>query len=557
MTLRSVLLGGALVALVLVCYAPVRSAGFIWDDDKYVVENATLTAPSGPAAIWLEPGATPQYYPLVFTSFWLEHQVWGLEPFGYHMVNVGLHAAGAVCLWRLLLLLGVSGAWYAAALFAVHPVHVESVAWITERKNVLSGLFYFLAMLAYFHFRPLRSDQTRSHAWYLLALGLFVCALLSKTVTCSLPAVLVLLLWWQRGQVTRQELAYLAPFFALGLALALVTVQLEKHHVGALGAAWDFSPIDRCLIAGRALWFYAGKLVWPVELTFIYPRWHIDDTVWWQYGFPAAALIVIILLWTLRGALGRGPLVAVLIFAGTLLPALGFFNVYPMLFSFVADHFQYLASAALIALAASLTVGWATRRPVFLALLAVPLAALGTLTYLQCGIYQNAATIWLDTLTRNPDCWVAHHNLATLLFKAGRYREAAYHSAETLRLYPEQPLAQANLLSLGVLLYQEGSLDSALHAADVVLAHDARNADAYLLRGQVHARCGRKGAAEQDFRDCLRFKSDHADACYQLGVLLLSQGQSSQAEKLLARAVELQPDNASFAAALAQARDTH
>jgi tetratricopeptide (TPR) repeat protein len=554
MTRRAAALLSLLVLLVFVSYAPVRSAGFIWDDDQYVTENATLKDGDGLLAIWLQPGATPQYYPLVFTSFWLENHLWGLNPLGYHLVNVSLHALNALCLWRVLLLLGVPGAWYAAALFGLHPVHVESVAWITERKNVLSGTFYFLSLLAYLRFRPLQPGPQRLHVWYALALVLFLCALLSKTVTCSLPAVLVLLLWWQHGRVTRQDALYLTPFFALGLALALVTVQLEKHHVGALGPAWNFTPVDRCLIAGRALCFYAGKLLWPTELTFIYPRWHIDEHVWWQYLFPAAVLGVIALLWLLRRPLGRGPLVAVLIFAGTLVPALGFFNVYPMLFSFVADHFQYLASAALLSLFAAGAVTAVARVPRVGLLLVAPLVVLGTLTYLQCQVYRDAETVWTDTLAKNPECWVAHHNLATIYLKTRHYPEAAEHTAQTLRLYPEQPLAHANLVTLALLLDQQGQVDAAVRAVDLALVYNTNNSDAHLLRGHFHEKAGDLNAAEREYLESLRVKPAQAQACYSLGRLLLEQGRAGEAERYLSQAVDLDPNNPTFRAALASAR---
>jgi tetratricopeptide (TPR) repeat protein len=548
----------ALVVLIAAAYAPVRYAGFIWDDNQYVTENTTLTEPGGLTRIWLEPGSTPQYYPLVFTSFWLEQRLWGLDPLGYHLVNVGLHALNALLLWSSLSLLGLPGAWYAAALFGLHPVHAESVAWVTERKNVLSAFFYLLALICYLPAGP-RARALRA-PWYCLALVLFVAALLSKTVTCSLPAVIVLLLWWRQGHVTRQDLLYLAPFFALGLVLALVTVQMERQHVGALGAAWDLSWVERCLSAGRALWFYAGKLLWPAELVFIYPRWHIDAGAPRQYLFPAAALALVVVLWLARGRLGRGPLTALLIFGGTLLPALGFFNVYPMLFSFVADHFQYLASAALLAAAAAAAVLLAgrVRAPLGAALLALPLALLGLLTYRQCHIYVNAQTLWLDTLARNPDAWVAHHNLAAIFFKEGRYGAAAHHAEATLRLYPQQPLALDNVLALSVLLYHQGNLEAALRAVDAGLAAQPAHADAYLLRGQIHEKLGQAAAAEADYRASLLHRPDHAPAQHRLGLVLLELGRAAEAARVLAGAVDRDPGNDTYrhdlAAALARAK---
>ncbi len=337
-----------LIVATLAAYVPAMQGGFIWDDDDYVTDNAALRSLAGLAAIWLQPGAVPQYYPLTFTSLWLDYQLWGVAPAGYHVVNVLLHGTNAVLVWLVLRRLALPGAWLAAMVFALHPVHVESVAWITERKNVLSGAFYLGALLAYLRFAGLGAPAAEAERWrsYALAVALFVCALLSKTVTCTLPAVILLLLWWKRGRVTRAEASATVPLFVVGACLALVTIWMERTHVGAQGAAWLLSPIDRALIAGRAVWFYAATLAWPHPLTFVYPRWEIDAGAWWQYLFPLAAAAVTALLFFARARIGRGPLVAVLCFGVTLAPALGFVDVYPMRYSFVADHYQYLASVA-------------------------------------------------------------------------------------------------------------------------------------------------------------------------------------------------------------------
>ncbi|MEJ2431379.1 MAG: hypothetical protein P8075_21060 [Deltaproteobacteria bacterium] len=318
---------GLLLFLTLLAYVPAMQGGFIWDDDSYVTENQTLRSLEGLEKIWVQPNSTPQYYPLVFSSFWLEYKLWGLNPTGYHLVNILLHALSALLLYRLLVYLNVPGAWLAAAVFALHPVHVESVAWVAERKNVLSGFFYFSSAFCLFRFFGLAGEGAS-----------------------TLPAAMLLVLWWKRGSVKGRELAALAPFFALGLAMGLATAWLEKHHVGAMGSQWDLSLVESFLVAGHALWFYLGKLVWPRELIFNYPRWQVDASIWWQYLYPAGVVLVVVILWLYRKRLGRGPLVGVLFFCGTLFPALGFLDVYPFRYSYVADHFQYLASVGLIVL---------------------------------------------------------------------------------------------------------------------------------------------------------------------------------------------------------------
>ncbi len=351
---KSPVTGAALIILLtVVAYLPALRGGFIWDDDSYVTQNPALRSLAGLVAIWLKPGATYQYYPLVFTSFWAEYHLWGLQPFGYHLVNVFLHAVNAVLLWRVLRRLEVAGAWWIAAIFALHPVNVESVAWVTERKNTLSGLFYLLAALAWLRFRPLTAKVTaRAPDWryYWLAFGFIVCALFSKTVTLSLPAVLLLLIWWKTGRLEKRDALTLTPWFVLGAASGFMTRWMEQQLVRG-GAEWDLSFVQRCLLAGRALWFYAGKLFWPAHLTFIYPRWEIDAGAAWQYSFPLGIAAVLVALWFFRARIGKGPLAAVLFFGITLAPALGFANVYPFRYSYVADHFQYLASIGLIALA--------------------------------------------------------------------------------------------------------------------------------------------------------------------------------------------------------------
>ena len=470
-----------LVALV---YWPTLENGFVWDDDDYVENNDTLTSLAGLRNIWFTLGAVPQYYPLAHSSFWVEYQLWGLDPRGFHAVNMLLHAASAVLVWRLLLRLAVPGAWLAAALFAVHPVCVESVAWVTERKNVLSCALALGSLLAYLRFSPPNAfdrSQTRTaetggdRRYYALALVLFIAALLAKTVVASVPAVLLVIYWWKRGRVAWRDVLPLVPLFVVGGALACLTIWMEKTVVGARGAEWDASPVERCLLAGRALYFYAGKLAWPRPLIFVYPRRLPNAHVRWQYAFPVAALAVITTLWLARKRVGRGPLAAVLIFAGVLTPALGFFKVYPFRYSFVADHFQYHASIALVALAAA-ALARAGRRhigrpawvpPLLVFALLLPLAVAARHRTL---IYKDRTTLLETTFAQNPAAWVAPADLASQLGKQGNsaaaipyYRQAIESLQKSVALAPA-PTDLENLagcfLDLGIAQRQSG------HGAD-------------------------------------------------------------------------------------------
>ncbi len=517
-----------IVVLTIVAYLPALGGGFIWDDNDHVTSNEHLRSAEGLGRIWFEIGATPQYYPLVFTSFWVEYQLWADHPFGYHLTNVLLHAASAVVLLVVLRRLAVPGAWLAAAIFALHPVHAESVAWITERKNVLSGLLYLGALLAYLGFDRATAPGTgRPWRWYAVALVLFCGALASKTVTCSLPAAIVLIAWLKRGRVGGRDLLPLVPFFAIGLVMALGTVRVETHHVGTEDVDFGLSVVERCLIAGRGLWFYLGQLCLPVELAFIYPRWAIDATRWWQYLFPLAAGGLVVVLWLWRKRLGRGPLVAALFFGGTLLPALGFIDVYPMLYSYVADHFQYLASIGPIALFSAAFIaglnrlaraGGRTPEPgaiqaPSLALAAILIAALGTLTWRQGRVYENPETLWRDTLTTNPTAVIAAINLADLLLADGRAEESTQLLRRATEVDPavvhRHILARAHY-NLGNNLAREGRVGAALEAYRRALEVDPTYHNAHLGLGWAFEYQGRLDEAISEYRLLLSQVPDHA-----------------------------------------------
>jgi tetratricopeptide (TPR) repeat protein len=552
---------GVLFAMIALAYIPAMRGGFIWDDDSYVTLNPTLKTFDGLRKIWFDPESTPQYYPLVFTSFWAQYQLWETKPLFYHFVNVLLHALNAVLLWRILLRLRVNGAWMAAAIFALHPVHLESVGWITERKNVLSGFFYLYALLIYLRFsllddhlssNPASADrnlqasgiQSRSPGLFLIAMGLFACALLSKTVTCTLPAVILLLLWWKRGRVHWRDVWALIPLFILGAGFATVTMWMEKYHVAAQGEEWVFSAVERCLIAGRALWFYAGKLVWPFPIVFIYPRWQIDSEIWWQYLFPLMAWVVVGFLWLIQKRKGKGPLVAVLVFGGTLAPALGFVNFYPMRFSFVADHFQYLASIAIIALCVAcakgiLDKGGANGRRVGFGLGVGVLVIFGVLVWNEGHKYRNAEALWSDTIAKNPQCWIAHNGLGAALTEQGKISEAIRHYSEALGIKPDYEVAHYNL---GVALERQGRDDEAIRHYSEALRIDPGFSGLRCLLGTALEKQGRIDEALGYYSEELQINPDFLAAHMKLGNALAGRGEFDKAIRHYSEALRINHD---------------
>jgi tetratricopeptide (TPR) repeat protein len=534
----------ALTVLVLIAYLPAYGAGFIWDDDYYVLENTTLQSLQGLKHIWLDLFATPQYYPLVHTSFWLEYRLAGPSPHLYHFTNVALHAANAVLLWRIMLHLRIPGPWLIAAVFALHPVQVESVAWITERKNLLSGFFYLWSALLYLRFSRQADEEASPWRMYGASFLLYVAALLSKSVAASLPAALLLVLWYRRGAILRRDWATLLPMLLLGIVSGLLTVWLEREHVLAKGPEWDLSFLERFLVAGRALWFYASTLVWPRDLAFIYPRWVIDKGAWWQYLFPLAAMAVVGALFTLRKRLGRGPLTAVLFFAGTLFPALGFFNFYPMRYSFVANHFQYLACIGLIALAVAVLVRrwqraqWQT--PVGAVAAGTVLAVLLVLTGWNALAYVDLESLWRDTLEKNPRAWMAHHNLGIELDRQGRHEEARQHYQATVDLRPSHFRAHHKL---GRSLAREGKLEEAIAHFKTAIRLSPEERQFYSSLGEAYLRRGDFEQAETAFRRVLEPPFVHPATQVKLARALIGQRRFEEARQVLEEVLRTDPNN--------------
>jgi tetratricopeptide (TPR) repeat protein len=542
------ILAGLLLALTLTAYLPVVQNGYIWDDGDYVFNNSTLTSADGLRRIWLELAAIPQYYPVVHTSYWLEYRLWGFDPLGYHVVNVLLHALCALLLWRVLLVLGVPGAWWASAIFALHPVHVESVAWITERKNVLSGAFYFASFLTYLRWAkfdqpPGAAGAGRSDRLYAVSLLLFVGALLSKTVTLSLPAVLLIVTWWKNRPIDRSIALALAPFFAVGLAFGVATSLYETYLVGASDSGWDLSVVERVLVAGRALWFYLGKLMWPHPLIFNYPRWQLDPSSVSQYLYPLFAIGFGVALLVFARRIGRGALSAAMIFAGTLVPALGFFNVYPMRYSFVADHFQYLASAAPIAYVCGVVGFWAQRSGALASRVAaaagvVVIGVLGVLTWQQIPVYRDVETLWRATLNWNSDSWLSHSSLCTIEQERGELESALAHCEAAMALEPDNHESHHMLAILAV---ARGDVEAGIRSYRRALEIQPDFPHSKSSLGATLNSLGRYEEAIALFREVLRAHPDFAEAHTNFGNALMATGELDAAVAQHRRAIELNP----------------
>jgi len=449
--------GTLIVVFVCLAYFPALRGGFVWDDEAYVTNNPLLTAPDGLTRIWFSTEPPSQYFPLTYTTFRIERVLWGLNPAGYHLVNLLLHAANALLVWRLLKRLNVPGAWLAAAIFALHPVQVESVAWIAERKNVLMCFFFLLTLQVWIGF--VEGGKWR---FYWLALVFYALALCSKTTACTLPAALLLILWLKGRPIDWQRLAQTVPFLAMGLGMGLLTMWWERYHVGTQGKLFSLGLPERVLVASHAVWFYLGKLFWPVNLTFSYPHWTINAANPSAYGWLVMGIGSGTAIYFTRRFVGRGVVVATLFYVATLCPMLGFVMLYTFRYTFVADHYQYVACLGPIALVAALVVRAAEtlRTPaVVYGFAAIVLPVLALLTWRQAGMYTDMETLRRTTLARNPGCWMAYNNLGVLLRDQGRVEEAVELYHKSVEINPNNSEAQFNL---GTALAARGRFDEAI-----------------------------------------------------------------------------------------------
>lgn len=435
--------------LAVTSYLPALLGEFVWDD-FLLMKLEAVSRWGGIWQIWLDPagaylhrGAVEgHYWPLLYTTFWLEHKLWGFNPVGYHAVNLLLHFVNTALLWRLLLRLSIPGAWFAAAVFAVHPLHVESVAWIISRKDLLSAMFYIGAFFMWIRFTE--APRARQYA---AALALFGAALLCKSVAVTLPAALLVLQWWRNGRVTAKDLVRALPFFLLGIAVTGFDTWFYKSNTAL---SFDYSSYERLLIASRALWFYVEKLLWPVDLAVIYPRWEIDATEPLAWLFVAATTAVASLLWIMRNRIGRGPMACALFFWVTLSPTLGFVDYSYMGHSFVADRYQYLAGIGAIVLFSAVAV-WAARRMPVAPRWAVSgagmvlIALLGIASWNQTEVYRDEVSLFKHVISFNPDSWAAHQNAGMALLRLNEFEEAEGHLRRSLEIFPINPKVFRNL----------------------------------------------------------------------------------------------------------------
>ena len=538
--IRNIALGALLLLLLLVFYFPAIRGGLVFDDDRLITME-DLRSLHGLWRIWFAPPPKFSYYPLLHTAMWLEHRVWGDTPALYHLMNIFQHAVAAWLVVAVMRRLSLPGAWLAAFVFALHPVNVETVAWISEQKNTLSTVFYLAAAWAWLRF----ADGKRAR-WYLMASGLFVCAVLSKTTTATLPATLLVILWWKNGRIDwKRDALALAPWFIAGAALSILSGKIEREGYDIQSSDFSMSFLQHCLLACREVWFYAWKLAWPVNLMFNYPRWQMDAAMWWQWLFPLGLLAVVAGL-CLLARRRRGALAGFLFFAGNLFPVMGFLYVDWFMFSFVADHFQYVACLGIIVPLAS-AAATAARRGGAAALWAIRggagmlVFALSALTWRQCHLYQDMETFYQRITVDNPESGMAHYNFGLVLLKIpGRHTEAMGQMDEALRLRPDDVKLNDRIAQIFLDAHRGTEAMAALERS---LKIDPNDPFAQYLYGCALAQVPGRGAeAIAHLRAAAQLNPGEAQTHIALGNALLAAGQAGDAIPEYEAAVKIAPD---------------
>ena len=578
------LAAAAILLLVLAVYWPALRGGVVLDDTLLIDRNPLVTGKLNLGSVWFRTD-----FPLSVIAFWLQWLVWGPTAAGYHIVNVLLHAASAVLVWRLLLRLGIPGAWLAAVIFAVHPVCAASAAWISELKNTLSLPFFLLSIECYLQgaeqcqassdeegTRPAapgssggrrtehgtRATRTPSgftfhvsrftfHPRYWLSLAAFLLALLSKTSTVMLPFVLLLCTWWQRTSPTHplthsptrrsscsltwSDCSRLIPFFLLALAFGLRSIWFQSHGAMAGETVQAENFWARLGSAGWALWFYLGKALMPVHLNLIYPRWRIN---------PLAPLSFLPLLlwcgalavcWRFRRSWGRFAVFALGYFTVTLFPALGFFDMYFLAISRVSDHFQYLSLIGIIAFVAGalhllLRAGISSRLPPCQAS-ASPAKVLGSsiphLTHLTSLTHLTCSTALV--LTLSGVTWLRTHVLA--------HNETLWR--DTLAKNPAAWPAHNNL---GCILAAQNNYEEAIRHFEASLRLNPSNAQAHCNLARALSLQNRFPEAEAHFLTALTLKPKDAEIHRSFASALAERGRKEEALTHLRQALDSAPD---------------
>jgi tetratricopeptide (TPR) repeat protein len=559
-------------------YSPALHGDWLWDDDVYLYKNPLMNDPARLWKAWFQPGSFMEYYPIEQTVQWFQWQLWHDDTFGYHLTNVILHIVNALLVWRLLAKFGLPLAWLGGLIFVSHPVNVESVAWIVELKNTLSLFPFLLAMCAWIDY-----EEGRRSRDYLLALGLFLVAMLCKITMAQFPVVILLYAWWKRGRISWSDLRASAPFFVISLVLFEAALGAGRSfaqgvQLGTAGLLPLGGLLSRIALAGLSISSYFSNCFLPVKLLPIYPVWAVDPPSLLQF-LPWLVLAgMICWLWRKRESWGRHALLGLGFFLLNLAPFLAFGLTFYPRDSWVMNHFLYIPIIGLIGLVVA-AIGNIDQRlskathPYSTGILTLVIVLLAFQSHGYAAAFTNEETLWTYTLERNPGAWTAHINLGKILLMENQLEEAQDHFEAALRANPDSAMANANLgvtlvqmgrvqegveqfrkalslnpndavthNNLGIVLAQTGQVPEALRQFQYAIKVQPNYAEPYNNRGNTFLTMGRLDDARENYGQALKINPGYAEAHYNLGNVLLKQGQNSDALEQYAEALKINPD---------------
>lgn len=531
--------GAALVLAAAFVYWPALRGEWIWDDHLDLVDNRLLRSLGGLRDIWLHPTLLYDFYPLKHTVQWLQWQLWGNQSLGYHLTNLALHVLSAGLFWRVLRQLGVRAAWLGALLFTVHPLAVESVAWVVELKNTLSLPPLLLAVSAFLDFldRDRPADRWRAVAWFLVSL-------LCKSGGIMLPVFLLVLLWWKRGRLSRGDARITAPFFAVSLALGLVTLWFQDARAIGHDAVSPGGWAERIALSGRTLAFYLSKAVWPANLQPTYPQWTVAPLAWESIFTWAVGAAIVVPCWIRRATWGRHALLGLAWFGLHLLPFSGLATASYMKFTWVMDHLTYVPLLGLFGLAAAAFDFAGERlsfaaRPLMYTAAIVTCGAWAWTARAHAAHFQSEEVFWRHAIAHHPGSGLAHFNLALALKDRGDSAGVRAEYEAALQVQPNYAEAHHNL---GILLRETGEVGPALAAFEAAIRAQPDFAEAHNSLGSLLRELGRPAEAKAQLDEALRLRPGYAAPHNNLSQFHFDAGRTDDAIREVGLALQLEPE---------------
>lgn len=543
--IRGVLMRAAVLVLAGLCiYSPTYHGDWLWDDDVVLTTNPDVLSGtlSGLLKLWVNPDGI-DYFPLSYSLFWLQALAFGPQSTGYHITSILLHISSGLLLWTLLATLKIPGAWVTALAFTIHPVCVESVAWVAETKNTLS-LALFLASCIFWVKQDDESPGPKRERIYLLSITFFLLAMFAKTSVVAMPVLTLLYAWWKRGVVTMQDAIRAAPMFLISIVLGIVTIQYQwGRAIGAEGV-----PVggfdSRLAVAGMAILFYLATILWPVHLLPIYPRWEVDPPKAWQL----LPLILIggasVWMWKNRHTRwGRDAILAFGFFLLMIAPVLGLVDIAYMRITWVADHFLYLPMIGPLASIVAVATTWLEKRNereriVFSALAAGIMLFLAANAFFYAINWTDEDRLWEHTLASNNDAWQAHNRLGVRKLNQGDLDGAYYHFRNSTRIRPDLGETKNNL---GVVLLKMGRIDEALKAYQDAADNWPQNLGIRYNLADTYLQAGRLDEARAGFEELLEAEPSNPVFLYKFALTLLKLGEPEKAVEAFRRVLEIDP----------------